>query len=281
MSGNRRPRAGFTLIELLTVIAIIAILVSLTAAGVMVVRNRGPRLQTSTEIGQLDTACKAFKAKFLMYPPSSIVLSGNAADYTSNASVLPSSTILASLWPKINFTSVANTLKLNYGINGAVALQGDQCLVLFLGGPPTTNGGLAGWSPDPTNPFDLTQANRDRFFEFNAARLKVLSGSFPSYVDPWGTNVPYAYFSSGRRLNGYNSVSPFDCQRLGISSGPYFTSAGPPIVFVNSSTCQIISAGQDGQFGTGGLINLQAPNLPLTATDDQTNFTSGLLGAGQ
>ena len=51
---RRALAAGFTLVELLVVIGIIAILVSLLAAGVMKIWGKGPFIQTSSEIRQLE-----------------------------------------------------------------------------------------------------------------------------------------------------------------------------------------------------------------------------------
>ena len=62
---GRGRRPAFTLIEMLVVIAIIAILVSLTAAAVMRALVKGPELQTSSEIGEL--ASKLGEAKSVGY----------------------------------------------------------------------------------------------------------------------------------------------------------------------------------------------------------------------
>ena len=275
MSKTLRPRPGFTLIELLVVIAIIGVLVALTTAGVMRVRVTGTRSQVSIEIGQLDAACKAFKAKFGFNPPSKIRLSTNASDYTT-APFQETTTYLTAMYPKINFTTFAASYQALRGSAGSEVLEGNQCLVLFLGGPAFNNN-PNGFSTNPTNPFD-TAGDRVKFYEFQTGRLVKLNASspFPSYKDAWTTNV-YAYLSSGRRANGYNS--PSDCAGLGVS--PYYTTSGPPTVYVNSNTTQIISAGQDGIFGPGGLIDLANPAVSGTAADDQTNFTSGILAGGQ
>ncbi|MBX9678455.1 MAG: type II secretion system GspH family protein [Gemmataceae bacterium] len=279
MSKTLRSRPGFTLIELLVVIAIIGVLVALTTAGVMRVRVSGTRSQVSIEIGQLDAACKAFKAKFGFNPPSRLRLSDTATDYTTPA-FQETTTYLTSMYPKINFAAFASSYsdlrKQSSLPTGSETLEGHQCLVLFLGGPAFNNN-PNGFSTNPTNPFD-TAGDRVKFYEFQSGRLVKLNASspFPSYKDAWTTNV-YAYLSSGRRANGYNS--PSDGTGLGVS--PYFTTAGPPVVYVNSNTTQIISAGQDGIFGPGGLIDLANPAVSGTASDDQTNFTSGILAAGQ
>ncbi len=108
---------------------------------------------------------------------------------------------------------------------GAIVLQGHECLVFFLGGipnyfpanPPTVPqtlvlSGLSGFGPDPKNPF-LSEAavnstgklvaanNRKRpLFDFQADRLIEDDGDgMPGYVDTLARNESaryYAYFSA-------------------------------------------------------------------------------------
>src|SRR5579884_1671000 len=73
-SGSTR-RSAFTLVELLIVIAIIALLVSLSAAAVMRVMGFIPEVETRTEISQLDAALASFMADYnLDVPPPSVLV---------------------------------------------------------------------------------------------------------------------------------------------------------------------------------------------------------------
>jgi prepilin-type N-terminal cleavage/methylation domain-containing protein len=123
-------------------------------------------------------------------------------------------------------------------------LEGEQCLVFFLGGIPQYNGPNAaptpvGFSTNPTNP----AVGTDRvpsFFEFKSNRLVYLPGTFnqvtasqnldpgfPSYLDGYGKTA-YAYFSSYKNSNGYNRYVQY--------SNPNMPASGPPI----TSDCQAL-----------------------------------------
>jgi len=249
MLAARPHRPGFTLAELLVVIAIIAVLGALVSAGVFKILEAIPKTTTTQELSQLTIAVENFKLKYGMYPPSAIVLPPPAGS--------ASATYLSRIWSRIDFAQCS------WG--GAGTLEGDQCLVYFLQGPTGD-----GWSTKPQNP---TQAGGTRilpFFNFKQERLYKRGGSdFYSYKDPYvnvpSKDKPYAFFSSSP---GYAN----DCPSL-ISGGPY-TKNGK---FMNPTSFQIISAGRDQTFGSGGVW---APNNNLgdVGFDDQSNFSSDFLG---
>jgi prepilin-type N-terminal cleavage/methylation domain-containing protein len=110
----------------------------------------------------------------------------------------------------------------------SVVLEGDQCLVFFLGGMPATLNGIlscTGFSKNQFNPaMPRLSPNEDRFkfYDFDSGRLAPLPTSqntsiaitrgatpgpyspvFPSYLDQEG-QLPFLYFSSYRSTNGYN-----------------------------------------------------------------------------
>jgi hypothetical protein len=60
--------------------------------------------------------------------------------------------------------------------------------------------------------------------------------------------LPYHYFSSGRKRNGYHPSDPSDPLNDTTVFGvyPYFEAQGR---FLNPDSYQIISAGRDGDFG--------------------------------
>jgi prepilin-type N-terminal cleavage/methylation domain-containing protein len=250
MKNNRR--LAFTLIELLVVVAIIGTLIGLLIPAVMKARQAAYRTNCTIEIKQLDAACKAFYAKYSMYPPSRITIKSNMG--TSDAQ---SQSIIGKMFPRIRSGTTWTTV--NWGVPDGT-LTGDQCLVFFLGGV-----NQKGFSTDPTNPGNTGVTMDQPFFNFQAARLV---GSPPSYADYFQGNK-YAFYSS---YNGYAN----DCAGL-MSGGPYLSGAG---AFINPNTVQIISSGGDKVFGPGGvvLVNGGGSALPLNAQDDQANFSSGILG---
>jgi type II secretory pathway pseudopilin PulG len=269
MTGRRRqhPKIGlarlaFTTIELLVVIAIIAILLSILTAGIMKVMNRQYQIQTQQDLVELAQALELFKTKFGMYPPSSLnpnnvmkVMTKMFPGMVPPVGTDPSQTILTqrlndALKPLTNPPGGITVTN--------ISLQGDQCLVLFLGGfhqmakDPATN--LAppgvvvvapqGLSEDPLNPFSDPRVpgsggNRiGPFFKFNASRLCMRNANVPlaSYGDGfYGTvyqgaaryNTCYAYFSPSGWVqgtpkgNGVGYYTDSDCNQLTDAQGGF------------------------------------------------------------
>src|SRR5262249_47384136 len=140
----------------------------LTTAGGMKIFGKGPELAAANDIHQLKMALENFKNKFGDYPPSRILLSNNVNDYANDPQSLA---ILMQLWPRLDWTGqsgpidwlgndhtnqnrnrLANTIP-----RPGVYLEGDQCLVFFLGGiqvKEPTQGTFAsiGFATNPKNP---------------------------------------------------------------------------------------------------------------------------------
>jgi prepilin-type N-terminal cleavage/methylation domain-containing protein len=326
-------RHGFTLIELLVVVLIISILASLIGAAVVKAMGTGKQVRNRADISQLENALEAFKSRFGVYPPSRIKLSETWNYNISTPGIDADSVqILTRIFPRINTSS-----PVDWNGNGVIQtpqqggdyiLEGDQCLVFFLGGIPGSSVPLQclGFSTNPTNPaYSPPPGSPDDrigpFLDFASNRLVLLQPPPPqanqlsrsplhySYLDTYGisdgqgkllTGLPYAYFSSNNRTNGYNRYSSSDCPMLGV--WPY-AEIQAPLKYWKANSFQIVAAGGDGVFGVGGV--LQANGLPATtwtpATastiypqndpnfgkrpnpgyDDQSNFTGSLLGVGQ
>jgi prepilin-type N-terminal cleavage/methylation domain-containing protein len=292
---------GFTLIELLVVIAIIGILVGLTVAAVMTFLNTAPK-QDRTDMTGMTSALQNFNAKYKFYPPSKIYLANTYAAYQNPPAGVPAAFVAQSLkslkrmFPNLFGQNNAVDWSGGFGMPAAgyTILEGDQCLVFFLGGIPTT-GGCLGFSK---NPYDPTAAGGERikFYDFKGSRLQKKHGdNFYSYMNPYDNKAqPYAYFSSGERQNGYNSavtgLGASDCASLGVS--PYASSwpaqgqTTPTPNFIKPESFQLISAGEDGQFGPGttSQATVWSDGNPASATtgpaaDDLSNFAGNLVGA--
>lgn len=275
-----KERAAFTLIEILVVIAIIAILASLLLVGVMSFLVKGPEAKARNDILQFSSQLQKFKSERGFYPPDQIVLKSAYTQYNvSNALDKQSLMYITAMWP--NLGSFGGMAWAGYQANGTtpvaipaggVTLEGDQCLVFFLGGIPDANGKVTGFSNNPKNP---TQAGGDRikWFDFDAGRLSLTyhAGSpFPAYTDAFGKK-PYLYFSSGKRENDYNSTNGT------FAVSPYIETAGTRPKYWNSTTFQVLCAGNDGIFGSGGLW--PATSIPKAAMDDYSNFHDRKLGS--
>jgi hypothetical protein len=147
-------------------------------------------------------------------------------------------------------------------------LQGQECLVFFLGGLPASGGNVnrcLGFSTNSVNPCDTSVTMNPAFYDFRAERL--VSG-FPntayfSYLDAFGSR-PYAYFSSYKTSNNYNryfaSTSISDCATIDpggvVAVWPYAEAAGR---FLKPDSFQIVSAGKNGHFGSGSDPNGSPP----------------------
>jgi prepilin-type N-terminal cleavage/methylation domain-containing protein len=287
---SSQSRGGFTLVELLVVITIIGILAALISAAVIKAVGKGDEVKLRNEVMQLTQAVTAFKQQYAVgYMPDRLILPP-AAD-TSGAT----QQYLKSVWPRLSPATLGST---NFTLNGtpytpfsywqvpgstAVTLQGDQCLVFWLGGPRDTQNNCLGWSSDGTDPMKQTGSRVGPFYAFPSGRLVAFAGTgrttaFPSFVDTIGL-APYLYFSTNRADNSYQS-------NITLTAGtvyPYLLSGNVTTPrWVNPSSFQIISAGKDGAFGNG--LTEWAGYTPnggssQTGFDDVANFHPTHLGS--
>jgi len=269
--GRPAPRRGFTLVELLVVIAIIGILVGLTAAAVMRMLTARETIIVRSDISQMSTAIGSFQQKFNVYPPSKVFLANSKSAYSASPETQASLKYLMKMWPKLNPDLPGFDWSGGRGLSGGIWLEGDQCLVFFLGGIPanTTEPGTLGFNSSPTNPTAAGGSRIPPFYNFDSSRLKA-RGAFYSYLDPW-KKKEYAYFSSGLVDNGYN---PNDCATIGAR--PYSQATGR---YHLSSSFQIQSAGPDALFGGGGNWSSSAAgSIDANGRDDFTNIHSKQMG---
>jgi general secretion pathway protein G len=237
----------------------------------------------------LQTAIGEFHTKTGKYPPSKLKLYANGSQYASDSDPVAQASLLYlnEIWPNLgnNFTGAAWAGSAAIPAGG-VLLEGDQCLVFFLGGIPIYQGGavvgLAGFSNDPQHPWTTTDQQRTRYFFFENARLFQRNGNpFPSYQDFFsvgrGSPQPYMYFSSGNRKNGYDPAPT----TLGVT--PYSKpGAGAVIQYWEPDSFQLISSGADGLFGPGGAWSSSTANtIPQAGKDDLTNFYQSKMGVTQ
>jgi general secretion pathway protein G len=330
--AERRP--GFTLVEMLVVLAIVVVLMSLIAGAVLYFTRVGPIIQAQTEISQLHHAVESFKQKYGIYPPSKIFLANNLQDYlaayqyysnlndTYNVAVINNSWPVTSnsmqylqrIFPKmalppgppanmgqvtqltVDWTGQFDTSLLASNPNRwkGTFLEGDQCLVFFLGGMQTlsqpgnipTCNGFASFAKNPTWMGNVAN-NYPPLYDFPSTRLTTVTRNYPkqfnvnpffAYKDPYGTGSPYIYYSSYGTPNGYLSpdclsqVGPTSLQSM---SSPYYEVVSPIRQYLNKNTFQIISAGADGDFGAGGLWNPGVQPVDPFTKDNQSNFNSG------
>jgi prepilin-type N-terminal cleavage/methylation domain-containing protein len=287
-AGTRR--AAFTLVELLIVVTIIALLAGLLLVGIQKIGGAGKTVVATQDITSLQAATETFKREFGFYPPSEFRLP-SMPDPNLNTSLTPqqkalevaSFALLKQMYPRwapqltgtgmINWTGAYPSMAGYIGQN----LDGNQSMVLFLGGPLQT-----GWATDSPQATAGT-AVKGPYFEFKQDRLDGNQGGPRHFLDPFKnpTNPngkPYAYLASQSPGGKYPAVG---C--LGV-----FAVCETANKFVNQSGVQIVSAGEDGVFGSFGshaqVYSAGAgPFAEGTAGfDDLANFNNGnKLGVGR
>ena len=203
-----------------------------------------------------------------------------------------------------------------------ILLHGHECLTFFLGGIPIYDGsritGMGGFSQNPRNPFVSSNAESGNrippLLEFDSDRLIDDDyDGIPGYVDTLGKQTSARYFAyfSAYGGAGYDpndvmfnpqitgETNPFQTFSLSFvvngnrgttSYGPNpYTSSAPvppnnrPATFLEAQSFQIISAGRDRRYGSGGQYAQQGENdrLPgtnrLSERDNITSFSNGTL----
>jgi type II secretory pathway pseudopilin PulG len=266
--------------ELLVVIAILAILVSLTAAAVYKALSRGVHVEARSEIAQLESALAACRADFgVDVLPSFLVLREDGLYTTKgpySAQYPKTVALLQKLFGRHFNAAAAHDWNGNGRIDpGELVLEGQHCLVFFLGGVPTAPGGTdscTGFSSNRATPTAPGGSRMGPYFEFKPGRLRrdAATGFF-SYLDVW-EGQPYAYFSATKAGNDYTA----DCPSLGVK--PYFDLSKR---FLNPNGLQILTAGPDKQFGPGELWDPKIGYPGGPGADDLSNFSVSPLGMPQ
>jgi prepilin-type N-terminal cleavage/methylation domain-containing protein len=307
-----------TLIEILVVMAIIAILIALLVSGVMAVWGRGYEAQNRTDILNLSVALDRFKADHKFYPPSQLKLHASLGQFGNSQLDIQSITFISRMWPQLgNFVNIPWAGK-GVAIPAAgFILEGDQVLVFALGGPPQLPAPftlpmaagnvnqtgipalMGGFSTNPVDPIDinnvLKNSSRKKYFDFDQGRLffRDAASPFPSYRDAYPEQgaarppSPFVFFSSNNVANGYDTEN-YVTLKMPVNAfyglSPYIvppTVANASTVYYRAETFQIISAGLNGKFGTGGVWPplLPPPANVMNGGDDLTNFSGAQLGA--
>jgi len=293
-------RAAFSLIELVVVILIIAILASLILNGVMAARTRAVEASVTAEIKNLEKSISDFQMKFGIEPPSSITLYETGTGWAaSTPTVVRSRGLIRQIWPQFNFA-------LNRDINGdgdtldSISLQGAECLVFFLGGVNSTNvvdktGTLMpgasigdtitqwvplGFSVNPLDPFARGGSRLGPYYEFDSDRLYNIDSlaapnpeGAPEYLDSLPSQTKPLIYASSYQGRGYvvgDLVTGAGCTFVNV----YSKTGGQPY---NPKSFQIISAGMDNDYGTGGVYDDTLPATRSTERDNLTNFKGGRL----
>lgn len=160
--------------------------------------------------------------------------------------------------------------------DGGLLLQGDECLVFFLGGIPYNNGGvigMTGFAKDPANPFQnmlLTSNRNPATFEFKPERLIDDDGDgIPGYIDSLSAPPAgryYAYFSS----YGNGGYDPND-----VNFSESDTTSSSTANIARFFTCTFGVADPNNAGAITSVINSPSPN-PYTAGEPVPNAAGTL-----
>ena len=251
---RRTDRPGYTLLELLVVIAIMAVLIGLLAAVLGSARSVARDLDCYNDLAQLDIAVSLFTQSS---NPSLDRPGFLPSEFDPSGGDVASQSFILKMFP-----NSGGKLKLP-----AAKLQGDEALVLLLGGP-----NQQGWSSNGRDPATAHQPGVEQilpFYTFKANRLVDPDGNgYPSYCDTFGE--PIAYFSTWHWNNNRWAQTGYgpDCPRLGVQ----------PYANESRYSWQLISAGSNRRFGQAGAV--WTPGAGPTVyppksdgADDLANFT--------
>jgi prepilin-type N-terminal cleavage/methylation domain-containing protein len=282
-------RKAFTLIEVLVVMLIIALMAGLLTAAIMKAFGRGRQAQTVTEINELALAVENFRVRYGFYPPSRIHLcekltyypgysTGGIAGMTSTfdqesvgylTRMFPRlDTSATGLWAAVGINWNGNTNALGADIidpspgAGDVILEGDQCLVFFLGGIPA--GGL-----DPSSPY-ANRAGPPACIGFS-----VNSTNPAANAAAGGDVLPILYDFSGSRLvlvHGIDPVTGLPNGNLFYSYGDYWASVSAALNPAFGSTANLVAGRPYAFFSSYGkkngynrYFNVLAPTTPISS----------------
>lgn len=279
-------RSAFTLVELLVVITIIGILAGLigVVAFNAMVAARNSRIKA--EIGLMDAAMKQFKEKYGNYPPMDLTFSGGAPKPEVQ-------TFLANAFGRYNPHAGGMWVKFSNDLTQAnvskTVVDPARALAFWL----------SGFSPDVTDPF-VGGGTKETLFEFDRSRL-IKAATAPGdiananeyrvYVPAINAKAPYVYFDS-RNYGSLTAATPFSSGQAvnnaetGAGAGnatPYARDLDKTKTvtsgdeWVNPDSFQIISAGQDGSFGSAAAntVKLYPDGISYSLEDNDNIINAG------
>lgn len=232
-----QPRRGYSLLEMLIVVAIVGILVGLAVPTAAMLRSRSNDAAIAREIESLRQALLAYQREMGDLPPSM------GEDYSPSQRYLT----ICEQHLRTCFPRISQRAKDYFYDYLAPQLDQDEALVFWLS--MTIH--------DPRDPFPIAVLNgnpipkswpqsgdRRVFHEFEPDRLWDTPDDpddIPAYRAPYCQGTTFVHIDA--RYYHFH-LAP---QSAAISAAqPYFDEQGEPL---NPRTFQILTAGQDGDFG--------------------------------
>lgn len=248
-------RRGFTLVELLVVLTIIGILMALLIPAVAVVRRSVINGRIALETAALAQALEAYKNENGDYPPN-----------FNDANIVRRH--IAKRWQRLPAAQQQQF------VNLVGTLDPAETLVFWLGGQSETNGGLRANDVMPLQSAGGT-GEAKVYFPFDQGRFTDNDGDgWREYPVSYGMGTPFVYFDSRSYAHYTGSGYAVSINSVAHGTAKPYTDAKVTSAYVNPTTYQIITAGQDGFFGTGGHPYPDGP-YPSQERDNITNFSDG------
>lgn len=233
-----RLRRAVTLIEILVALAIVGVLIGLAIPAAATLRSRSQDSAIAREIAALSHALEKYKRELGDYPPSM------GEDYSpANRYLTICEQHLRKCYPKMSREAK------NYFYDYiAPELDQDEAIVFWLSlttldeRDPFPVAVLNG-NPVP-KPWGSTAARPRVYFDFDADRLWDTPNDldeFPGYAAPYCQGTSFVHIDA--RYYRFH-LTPATAAISAVQ--PYFDAVGKPI---HPTTYQIITAGQDGEYG--------------------------------
>jgi len=265
-----KRRSGFTLAEMLVVVAIIGILAAILVPAVYLGLVAAKNARIAMEVGNLAAAMEDYKR------------TTHGQEFARNfATASVASAHIQRKFGKYNPSATGVTAP-------PASLDPAETLVFWL----------QGYGPNPKDPLanrnvtagaTIEENFNNALFDFDKTRLvktREVAGAggkmiaLYHYYPRDGQQVPYVYF----RADAY-VADPSAQIAKGTGKLTLYQPDGTATTYINPQSYQIISAGQDGDWG-GNATN-DARRFPSGAgygpgdRDNITNFSEGTLGSRQ
>lgn len=267
---------GFTLVEILVVVAIIVILMAILIPVAMRAISQARNAAIGVELGQLKTAFEEYKKEHGDYPPSmdwdptqgAATFAVQQAKWWDSGNSRPSAYAYQSIcerhllrcYPKMNSSE---KFKFYAPTGIACRLDQDEALVFWL----------YMIANDPREPFKNFVYNNSNVLVYAGGNQTVLHmldfpGSYtrfthydfdtrrlvdsdndgiPGYQSLYSRETTYMYFDS--RTYAFSQHPDYAARLVAQPFTDATTMAKPTPKFMNPDTFQILSAGQDGNYG--------------------------------